>query len=194
MRLTMRVAAISLCFLMAAAFARAQEQQSKSSTGKTPDITHLRVDILLTEYDGDKKINSLPYTLYAGASDLSHGMHAQRVYLRMGVRVPIASGPLNSTNTQYEYQNVGTNIDVQAFKIDDGTYNLECNIERTAVSPPDQGTNQQDPRIGGLPILNNFSSQFELSLHNGESGEGLSAADPFSGRVMKANVTIHILK
>lgn len=193
MKLTMKVAAISLYFLMAAAFARAQEQP-KSSTGKTPDITHLRVDILLTEYAGEKKINSLPYTLYAGASDISHGMHTQRVYLRMGVRVPIATGPLNSANTQYQYQNVGTNIDVQAYKIDDGTYNLECNIERTAVSPPDQGTSQEDPRIGGLPILNNFSSQFELSLHDGEGGEGLSAADPFNGHILKVTVTLHVLK
>ncbi len=193
MKLILKLATLGLCFLAACGLACAQDQ-SKTSSDHPADFTHLRVDILLTEYAGDKKINSLPYTLYAGASDLPHALHAERVYLRMGVRVPIATGPVNSANTQYEYQNVGTNIDVQAFKNDDGTYRLECNIERTAVSPPDQGTSQQDPRIGGLPILNNFSSQFELSLHDGESGEGLSAADPFSGRVMKATVTIHVLK
>lgn len=191
MKLSTKVAALLSGLFLCGAFAQAQDQPNPPA-GHAVNITHLRVDILLTEYAGEKKVNSLPYTLYVGASDPAHGLHEDAAYLRMGVRVPIATG--SGPSTSYEYQNVGTNIDVRAFK-DDGTYRLECKIERTAVSSPNEGAESSDQRnISTLPILSNFNSQFEISLRDGESGEGLSAADPFSGRVMKAEVTIHALK
>lgn len=187
-----KVVALSLCLLMAAAFAPAQEQ-SKTPPDKQANISHLRVDLLLTEYAGEKKVNSLPYTLYVGASDLH--VNASRAFLRMGVRVPIATGPLNGPTTQYEYQNVGTNIDTQASKIDEATYRLNCNVERTAVSSPNDGALPEEPRnMANLPVLSNFNSQFEISLHDGETGEGLSATDPFNGHVLKISVTLHVVK
>lgn len=193
MKLSMRkVAALSLCVLMATAFAVAQEQ-SKPPSESPANIPHLRVDVLLTEYAGEKKVNSLPYTLYVGASDFVHHINGERSFLRMGVRVPIATGSVNGT--QYQYHDVGTNIDIQAFKIDDTSYRLECNVERTAVSSPNEGAMSETPRnITTLPVLSNFNSQFEISLHDGQTGEGLSAADPFSGHVLKVNVTAHVLK
>lgn len=195
MKLSMKVAAMFLCLLLAAAFARAQQEQLKPANATPANIPHLRVDILLTEYAGDKKVNSLPYALHVGASDFVHGLHADEANLRMGVRVPFAAGPLTGPSTQYEYQNIGTNIDVQAFEIDAGTYRLQCNVERTAVSSPDQEANlQQGRNLASLPVLSNFSSKFELSLHDGESGEGLSATDPFNGHMMKIEVTIHVVK
>jgi hypothetical protein len=194
MKFCMKIAVMSLCLLMAAVFAIAQDHP-KPANDTPANIPHLRVDILLTEYAGDKKVNSLPYTLYVGASDFVHNLDAKRAFLRMGVRVPIATGPANSSSTQYQYQNVGTNIDVSAFKMEESTYRLLCNVERTSVSSPSETNAPEVPRdVGTLPVLSNFNSEFEISLHDGGSAEGMSATDPFSGHVMKINVTMHVLK
>lgn len=195
MKLSMlKVAPLVLCVLTAAAFVRAQEQP-KTTANSPSIITHLRVDLVLTEYAGEKKVNSLPYTIYVGASDSVHHHAAGGAYLRMGVRVPLATGPLNGSSTQYTYQSVGTNIDVEADKVDDTTYRLDCTVERTAVSSPNGDASDGEPRnLSTLPVLTNFSSHFEISLHDGETGEGLSATDPFSGHVMKVAVTLHVIK
>lgn len=184
---TIKLTALFLCLLMAAAFARAQEQ-SKTTAHSPASITHLRVDLVLTEYAGEKKINSLPYTIYVGVNRVPAS-------LRMGVRVPMATGPLNAPSTSYQYQNVGTDIDVRAGTIDDTTYQLNCTVRRSAVSSPNGDASAEEIRnLASLPVLSNFDSNFEISLHDGETGEGLSATDPFSGHVMKITVTLHVLK
>lgn len=182
-----RAATLLLCLLIAAAFVRAQEQ-SQAPTHSPASVAHLRVDVLLTEYAGEKKINSLPYTIYVGVNRMPAS-------LRMGVRVPIATGPLNAPSTSYQYQSVGTDIDVRAGTIDDRAYQLNCTVERSAVSSPNGDASTAEIRnLAALPVLTNFNSNFEISLHDGETGEGLSATDPFSGHVMKVTVTLHVIK
>lgn len=188
MKLSIRkVTALLLCLLMAPAFARAQEH-SKPAGDSQASITHLRVDLVLTEYAGEKKINSLPYTLYVGVSTMPAS-------LRMGVKVPIATGPLNGPSTQYQYQNVGTDVDVRAAKIDETTYRLNCSVQRSSVFSPNQSALPDEPRnMATLPVLSNFSTNFEIRLRDGETGEGLSATDPFNGHVLKISVTLHVIK
>ncbi|MGH9709990.1 MAG: hypothetical protein ACRD37_05555 [Candidatus Acidiferrales bacterium] len=181
----MRMAGILMCLLMIPAGIRAQEPAKTSSS---ESITHLRVDLVLTEYNGEKKISSLPYALYVGIGDRTHSVHS--AFLRMGVKVPI------STGAQITYQNVGTNIDVSATNVGDGQYRLELGVERSAVYSPEDATDAAQGGMhygGNQPILRDFNSRFELNLRDGESGEGMSAADPFSGHVMKVNVTAHVL-
>lgn len=191
---TTKLTALFSCLLMTAAFARAQEQP-KAPTDSQAKISHLRVDLVLTEYAGEKKVNSLPYTIYVGGSDPAHHLFADPATLRMGVRVPIATGPLNAPSTSYQYQNVGTDIDVQADTIDGATYRLKCTVERTAVSSPNGDAAAEEPRnLATMPVLSNFRSHFEISLHDGETGEGLSATDPFNGHVLKISVTLHVIK
>lgn len=198
MKLSSKIVAILLFVVLAVAAARAQ-QSPQNSVQDT--MSHLRVDILLTEYDGAKKISSLPYTLYVGVTDPQHGPHAPSAFLRMGVKVPVATTPVSAakgsqiTNYNFQYENVGTNIDVDATKLDSDLYRLQCTVERTAVSSPHQGNDSgEGSGILPLPTLTNFNSRFELSLRDGQEGEGMSATDPFSGHVMKINVTMHVLK
>lgn len=194
MKLTIKVAVLFLCLLMTAAFARTQEQ-SQTSSDTQATMAHLRVDLVLTEYAGDKKINSFPYTLYVGSSDLAHHHFAGGASLRMGVRVPIATGALNGASTQYQYQDVGTDIDLQAGTADDATYRLNCSVKRSAVAPLNESTTADEPRnMATLPVLTNFNSHFEIALRDGQTGEGLSATDPFNGHVLKISVTLHVIK
>lgn len=166
----------------------AMRAQSQGSPGQSPAMTHLRVDIVLTEFSGEKKINSLPYTMYVGVRDKDHS--AGKESLRMGVRVPIGSAE------SFNYQNIGTNIDCWASGEEDGRYRIEGEVDRSSVYSPDDasGGNGQTGIAGGHPILRSFNSGFDLVLHDGETGEGISATDPFNGHVLKVSVTIHVVK
>lgn len=198
MQMRMPMLGMLMCLLVIPATSRAQaQQQEKKSNDQT--VTHLRVDIVLTEYAGDKRVSRLPYTLYVGVTDPQHGLHAPSAFLRMGVKVPIATGPVPAkgsnliANYQYQYENVGTNIDVDATKLGEGLYRLQCTVERTAVSSAHQDGLDQSG-ILPLPTLTNFNSRFELNLRDGQNAEGMSATDPISGHVMKINVAVFVLK
>src|SRR5690242_9047168 len=65
------------------------QAQQQPAPAEKPAMTHLRVDLVLAEYSGDKKISSLSYTMYVGVGDRDHD--APRESIRMGVRVPIVT-------------------------------------------------------------------------------------------------------
>src|SRR5579863_6934625 len=93
-----RMAGILVALLLMPAVNHAQEQ---AKTPNDQSISHVRIDLLLTEYDGQKRISSLPYTIYAESSPQQH--RAQPARLRMGVRVPV---PTDSSNN-FQIMNVG---------------------------------------------------------------------------------------
>jgi hypothetical protein len=186
MKLATRIAIVALTLLSISMALRAQQAAPPS----VDLMTHLRVDLLLTEYSGAKKISSMPYMIYVAVGDTHYHPTGS---LRMGVRVPVAIGTPTNYSTQLE--NVGTNIDVNATGAGDNLYRLQFTVGRTAVSFPDEGgkTGEQI-HVGNSPIMRNFSSSFDLNLRDGESAEGMSATDPVSGNVVKASVTIHVVK
>lgn len=187
MKLATRISVFALVLLSVPMALRSQQAASPS----VDSITHLRVDLLLTEYSGSKKISSMPYMLYVGVGDAHYHPTGS---LRMGVKVPIATGYADP-KMQIEYEDVGTRIDVNATGAGDNLYRLQFTVGRSAVSSSDEGAKiAEQIHVGNYPILRDFSSSFELNLRDGESAEGMSATDPVSGNVLKGNVTIHVVK
>jgi hypothetical protein len=193
MRMRTRVAGIMLVMLMVPAYARCQQQASASSN---ETMTHLRLDIVLSEYDGSKEVNTLPYTLFLESAPNNHRNRA----IRMGLKVPIVlntSAPgQQQAAYQVQYEDIGTNIDAEAKTIGDGLYDLDMNVERSSVYSADQGADGTGkiPQVGGSPVVRSFRSSFDLGLRDGQTVQGPSAADPFNGHVLKISVTLHLLK
>src|SRR5260370_893659 len=73
-----------------------------AETGK--GVVPLKVTVVFNEYDGEKKLSSLPYALFLKADESSHFVGR----VRMGVRVPIWTGGKDSA---IQYQEVGSNLD-----------------------------------------------------------------------------------
>ncbi len=86
-----------------------------------PDVP-VKIQILLTEFDGTKKVSSLPYTIYTLAS---HRPHEHNTRLRFGVKVPKSAA---------SYSDVGTDIDCAVQQFSDGQYSLDFSVVRTSVS------------------------------------------------------------
>jgi hypothetical protein len=187
MKLRTGVAAILMALLIVPAYLHAQQQ---TNTSADEAMTRLRLDIVLSEYDGSKEVDSLPYTLYLESA--LHGARTRAV--RMGLKVPIAtSASENGVSTQYQYEDVGTDIDARATPLSDGLYDLDLDVNRSSVYPANQSTDEKGiPRVG--PVVRSFRSSFDLALRDGQTTQGPSATDPFNGHVLKTSVTLRVLK
>lgn len=148
----------------------------------------LKLDVVINEYAGAKKITTLPYSLYV------HSNQRGNSSLRMGLRVPIGMG-----GTQYTYQNVGTSIDSQVSSIDIDTYEVDLSVNWSSVySPPsasaEEGTGTQISHDPNRPIFSNFSTDLKLLMRDGQTVESTMATDPISGHVIKVDTTLHVMK
>lgn len=151
-------------------------------------LVPLSVDVVVTRYQGEKKISSMPYMLAVNANKLGQ---AGPALLRMGAKVPVPTldpaappGPVN-------YQDIGTNIDCSA-KIVEGGFELRISVSDTSVY-----ANIQDdatPTVGKMPVFRSFQSTNTLVLKDGQSREFTAATDRVSGEVIRIGVVMKVVK
>lgn len=167
-----------------------------NTQGVPTDSVPLRVQIVLSRFDGEKKLSSLPYTVNVNATKENSG-RAGGVSMRMGVQVPIPSVVTSKEGgapmTSYSYRDVGTNIDCHAFPLDDGRYRLHFTVNQSSILPGDT-TSTAALRGTGAPMFRNFNTSFVIALRDGQTAQNTSATDPVSGEVLKVDVTMNVVK
>jgi hypothetical protein len=174
---------VAVAIVAGAGAAQAQER-----TPPTP-VTSLKVQVVLSRYDGDRKLASMPYTMLVNAGDRDN-----RVTLRMGVALPVtgvgANGP---TVTLHD---IGTNMDCTASPADDGRFRIGLAVNQSSVFETDQKHLQATiPRPGdSAQLIRSFTSSFSLLLRDHETGQSIAATDPVTGEVMRIDVTLTVLK
>src|SRR5216117_1658466 len=81
-----------------------------------PPIIPLKVQIVISRYQGEKKVSSLPYTLSVNAN-------LNKTSMRLGSQVPVISTSFTQATAEnkdnkplqsYQYRQIGTNIDCAA--------------------------------------------------------------------------------
>lgn len=175
-----------LASLLFASAAAAQQKPQQESIRYIP----LKVDILLTEYDGAKKVSSLPYTLGVTAATTQGESIRAATHFRLGVRVPISV-----QKDQVQYQDVGTDIDCWANVLPDGTYQLNMAVSRSSVYlAGDKSGAEGTPIANGTPAIRSFRISSTLVLRDGQSDESTVASDPLSGHILRISVTLHVVK
>ena len=157
----------------------ADAQEAKSA------FTPLKVQVVLSRFEGDRRVASMPYTLLVNAGD-----HDNRATLRMGVSLPVQMA------SSLQYHDVGTNMDCIATIGDAGRYRINLSVNHTSVYESDaQHLQAAIPRPGNsAQLLRSFTSSFFLNLKDGETGQSIVATDPVTGEVMKIDVTVHVVK
>src|SRR5688572_3951183 len=138
-------------------------------------LTSLKVQVVISRYEGDKKVSSLPYILAVTANN-DRGAN-----LRMGsqVPVPIAQGGV-------DYKTVGTNIDCSATSTDVGRYRVYVSIEDSSV---------MERRSNDIPpTLRSFIFSNTVVLKDGQTAQYTAAADKTTGEVVKVDVTMNVEK
>jgi hypothetical protein len=157
---------------------------------KIPAPIPLKVTVVLSRFQGDKRISSMPYLLGVMASGWGPG---PKTTLRMGLEVPVATNS-NVAVSPVSYRNVGTNIDCGATfdEATPGLFQLAL-----VVSDSSLGLNAGEKRGGlaaDMPSFRSFNSSFTALLRDGQTMQYTSATDPVSGEVMKIDVTAAVMK
>src|ERR1700686_3338227 len=185
-------------FLMAAlamgtSWVSAQEKpksEDAAMEARQTETTPLKMSITVTEFDGDKKVKSLPYTMVVVADG-----RPPKSVVKIGSRVPVYAGK----EYGMQYVDVGTSIDCQAARAKDNKFDIRLILERSWVEGSvavavDPATALQSSGQFPEPILRQFKSELSLTLHDGQTLESSFATDPLSGKVFKVEVSLNIVK
>jgi hypothetical protein len=169
---------------------RAQEKPVSSEKAKAS--VPIKIQLMLTEYDGEKKVASLPYSILLGA-DPSGGHVAYSSFTRIGVRVPIpGAGKEGQTN----FADVGSNIDCGVQAEEEGRFSVRLNFERSSLYFQGRGEEKGTIRTveGGQPYIPTLRAQSLVSVREGQNVEVLTATDPLNGHVFRINLTLNVQK
>ena len=172
-----------------------QAPPTPSNRPPAPPLVSLKVSLVLSRYQGDKKISSVPYTLWTTTNE-------GRTSMRMGTQIPVVTTVFSKDATgdrpqaSYNYKDVGTNIDCGATTVADGAYKLLITIQDSSVYYPDQADSatQSATAVTRAPAFRSFNSTFVLVLKDGQTAQSTSATDPISGQVLKIDATVNVQK
>jgi hypothetical protein len=168
--------------------------KAESNAERRGPATTLRVQLVITRFQGEKKLASLPYTLVVTAG-------GSRARMRMGVDTPIPTTSTSSDTgkpmTSFQYRNVGTNIDCFAVDRGEGRYQLNIGVENSSALTG-VGASSALTGVGasveGVPLFRRFETSLDPVLRDGQSVQTVASTDPVTGEVVKIDVTMNVVK
>lgn len=157
-------------------------------------LVPLQIDVVISRFQGEKKLSSLPYTLAVNAN----GGNAQ---LNMGTDVPVPSRTFSAVSTagkdvtplqSFNYRSIGTSIDCRAVTADDGRFEVQLSIDDSSLYT--SGKAMDSSIVSEMPVFRNFKSRNSLLLKDGQSRQYTAATDRVSSEVVKIDVTLRLVK
>ena len=160
--------------------------------------TALKVTVVLSRYQGEKRVSSMPYVMGVTAGATAPG---PKTTLRMGTDVPVVTtvfgGDGKSTpQSSYSYRNVGTNIDCTAWgeETTAGLFAVSLTITDSSIGLDASKKPNAQGVVPDIPSFRNFNSSFTALLRDGQTMQYTSATDPVTGEIMKIDVTLNLMK
>jgi hypothetical protein len=197
-------AAVTAIWVSTAGMSAAQlpvpSQAPQPGTKQAQNIP-LEVQVVISRYQGDKRVSSLPYVLSLKSAPISQRRGDYGAVLRLGSRVPIrsqvvtpaADGKPATTTNSFTYENVGTNIDVGASALEDGRYEVTITINESSVVTDPQDL-KATPPFGGHPVFRSYQSTNTLFVKEGQTTQFTAASDRVSGEVVRVEVKLTVVK
>lgn len=159
----------------------------------------LRLQIVISRYQGEKRVSSMPYelSLRTGAGEAS---------LRLGARVPVpatvfapAPAPAPDGNpaptgpfTSFNYENVGINIECSAAALANEGFDVQIEVnESSAVT---DASELKTITGGDRPIFRSYQSTNTLFMRDGQTAQFTAATDRVTGEIVRVEVRLTVLK
>jgi hypothetical protein len=180
------IAQAGLCCVAWAGISAAQETEGgRPAAGPTP----LQVELAVHRQVGGKKAGTMTYTFPCSPDE-------RGATLKFGVEVPV---PVRKGEaTEFQYRNVGANIECAAFRVAGGRYRLHLTLEQSSLYGSGDKTTPADLRLESLatnpPLFRTSMAKFATVLRDGQSAQAVSGTDPLSGEVTTADVTLRAEK
>ncbi len=204
------IARAALLLVLGSVAVAAQTPAAGQSATKPDSLQKIpvRIEVLLTRFQGEKKVSSLPFGLLANANDWRASF--EPVSIRMGVDVPIGTttetenrtvpspGPggaarsTESTNTKTQYRNVGTDIDAWASRLDESRFSVRVSISDSSIYSPD-GDGKSWKTLQPA-AFRTFSTSNTVVMRDGQTVLFGTGTDKISGETLKIEVTLHVVK
>jgi hypothetical protein len=175
------ILAVTVLTFLGACSAKAQDKPNLNDRALTP----LKAQIVFTEFEGDKKVKSLPYTMVFTAG-LPH-RESETAKLRVGSRIPVLAGK----DGQFQYVDIGTNLDCRAERLEDGRFGIKLSLERSWVQSemhlgPDQPANTTTAAAEfNQPVIGGYRTDSYLIARDGQTVETTVATGPRNGKQLK---------
>jgi hypothetical protein len=188
MKKTVTIVAVCALFL-SCPLARAQDIVNPSEKPK-PGVP-VKLLVVLTEYDGDKKVASLPYSILTNSDPSGHVAYSS--FTRVGVRVPVASAGKDGQST---FVDVGSNIDCGVQTEAEGRFSVRLNFERSSLYFQGRGDEKGAIKTAetGQPYIPTIRAQSLVLVKDGQNLEVLTATDPLNGHVFRISLTLNVQK
>jgi hypothetical protein len=208
MRVSDWLGACAALLLFVVPAAKAQDKPATETPAPEVIEQPAKLQIVLTEYDGTKKISSMPYSIpfILSRSPLTSS-------LRMGLRVPVNTIISKTGEASFQYIDVGTNIDVSNidYRMNQshilstpGRFSVQLKIDRSSLYVPSRDKDGHidggkdwtagEPPPGDEPMIRQFRGDVTLLLRDGQESEATVATDPLTGRVLKVEAVLNVLK
>jgi hypothetical protein len=174
---------------------KAEATKEGAAERRGPQGVNLRVQLVISRFQGERKVASLPYTLLVTTG-------GSRARMRMGVDTPVPVTTITGTPTSIQYRNVGTNIDCAAWDKGEGRYQLSIGVENSSAlaleKGPSGGVNPGGPPVGanptGIPLFRTFVANLDPWLRDGQSLQTIASTDPVTGEVVRIEVTLNLVR
>ena len=167
-------------------------------------LTPLELEVVISRYQGEKRISSVPYLLAVNAAnDIGRAVETM---LNMGTEVPVPTAAFTPVTPQdkekageppfnplrsYNYRSVGTNITASAATSAEGRFEIRLFIDDTSIYRTDS---KDGGFVADMPVFRSFRSRNTLLLRDGQARQYTAATDRVSGEVVRVDVTLRVLK
>lgn len=155
----------------------AVKAQGRPDAGTNTAPATLKVTVVLSRSNGEKKISNLPFVLLVTADE-------RPTTVQMSSSIPIPT--VSEGKSGYSYQQIGTNMSASAKAMDGGQY-----VVNLTVTDSQMLTDANTPAPGRVQ---NFTSSPRLVLHDGSTIQYAAATDKMTGDVVKVDVVLNVIK
>lgn len=147
----------------------------------------LKVQVVYSRYQGEKKVSSMPYTLLVTADE-------KPTFMRFGLMLPIQTTVNNATTVVF--RDASTNLDCVAETMEDGRFKLSLQTEQFSLYSNEVERKQMggSSALASVPLLNTFRASNVLHLRDGQTAQYIAATDPTNGEVLKIDVTLSVIR
>jgi hypothetical protein len=172
-----------------------QPAPSAGTRGSKAPAIPLEVQIVLSRYQGEKRVSSMPYVMAVNAN-------GERASLNMGADVAVPSStfvPNDPSKPQpivsFNYRQIGTSIICGAVTTaEDGRFELNISVDDSSVYLKEDSSTGSPAAVSNMPAFRSFKSRNTLLLRDGQTRQYTAATDRVSGETIRIDVTLKVVK